>query len=192
MLPSNKKDFTEALINFNPEKRQEANNLFPQVYDQLKSLAKVYISRENPNNTLNVTDLVHEAYFKMVDQNRVDWKGKTHFFAVGATAMRRILVDYARAKKRVKRGGDQVRVELEEGRAISIHNDEHVLLIDEAIKELEKVDPRQAEIVELRFFSGMTVKEVAESLQVSKRTIEGDWTMAKAWLKRYIKAQEEE
>ena len=189
MLPSNKKDFTELLINLDPKRRQDADELFPQVYDQLKSLAKVYISRENPNNTLNVTDLVHEAYFKMVDQKRVDWKGKTHFFAVGATAMRRILVDYARAKKRVKRGGDQKRVELEEGRAMSIHNDEHVLLIDDAIKELEKIDKRQAEIVELRFFSGMTVQEVAEALQVSKRTVEGDWTMAKAWLRTYIKSQ---
>lgn len=189
MLPSSKKDFTEALINFNPKDHQDANRLFPQVYDQLRSLAKVYISRENPNNTIDVTDLVHEAYFKMVDQKRVDWKGKTHFFAVGATAMRRILVDYARAKKRVKRGGDKVRVELEEGKAISINKDDDVILIDDAIKELEKVDQRQAEIIELRFFSGMTVKEVAEALQVSKRTIEGDWTMAKAWLKRYIKAQ---
>ena len=100
--------------------------------------------------------------------------------------MRRILVDYARAKKRIKRGGDKVRVDLEEGKAISIHKDDHVILIDDAINELEKIDKRQAEIIELRFFGGLTVKEVAESLNISKRTVEGDWTMAKAWLQRYI------
>ncbi|MCB0478832.1 MAG: sigma-70 family RNA polymerase sigma factor, partial [Crocinitomicaceae bacterium] len=160
MLPSSKKDFTEALIHFNPADHEDANRLFPLVYDQLKSIAKVYVSRENPNNTIDVTDLVHEAYFKMVDQKRVDWKGKTHFFAVGATAMRRILVDHARSKKRVKRGGDKIKVDLDEGRAISVNNDEHVLVIDDAIKELEKVDKRQADIIELRFFSGMTVQEV--------------------------------
>lgn len=191
MLPSSKKDFTEALIHFDPSESKDANRLFPQVYDQLKSLAKVYVSRENPNNTIDVTDLVHEAYFKMVDQKRVDWKGKTHFFAVGATAMRRILVDYARAKKRVKRGGDQIRVDLEEGRAISVNNDAHVLLIDDAINVLEKLDPRQAEIIELRFFAGLTVQEVAEAMQISKRTVEGDWTMAKAWLIRYIKENQD-
>lgn len=189
MLPSLKKEVTEVLENYNNKNRDDADRLFPLVYDQLKSLAKVYMSRENVNHTLGTTDLVHEAYFKMVDQNRVDWKGKTHFFAVGATAMRRILVDYARGKKRVKRGGDKVRVELEEGKAISIDNEAHIIIIDDAIKELEKIDQRQADIVELRFFSGMKVAEVAEALGVSKRTIEGEWTMAKAWLRRYIHEQ---
>jgi RNA polymerase sigma factor (TIGR02999 family) len=191
MLPSNKKDFTEALQRFDNKNRKDADRLFPIVYDQLKSLAKVYMSRENIDHTLDATGLVHEAYFKMVDQSRVDWQGKTHFFAVGATAMRRILVDYARAKKRVKRGGDQVRVDLEEGKAISIHNDEHIIIIDDAITALEKIDKRQSEIVELRFFGGLTVKEVAEAMNISKRTVEGDWTMAKAWLQRYIKRDQD-
>ncbi len=144
------------------------------------------LDRESPNHTLQPTALVNEVYMKMVDQKRVDWRGKSHFFAIGAKVMRRILVDHARTKKRHKRGGQWQRIPLADEMRVSNRNDEDVLAIEEALEKLSQVDPRQAEIVELRFFGGLTVQEVAEVLSVSKRTIEAEWTMARAWLRREL------
>jgi RNA polymerase sigma factor (TIGR02999 family) len=121
-----------------------------------------------------------------LDQSRVHWRGKTHFLAVGAQIMRRILVDHARHHRRAKRGGGRVRIELDEQLAISPQRDEDLLAVDEALGKLARLDPRQAAIVELRFFGGMNVAEVAEVLNVSKRTVESEWTAIRAWLRREL------
>lgn len=166
--------------------REAAQRLFPLLYDAFHRLAARYLKRESPGHTLSPTALVHEAYMKLVDQTRVNWQGKTHFFAVGAQAMRRILVDHARAKHRAKRGGGRARIQLDEQIALSPQRDEDLLAVDEALDKLAKVDPRQATIVELRFFGGLGVAEVAEVLGVSKRTVEAEWTAVRAWLRREL------
>jgi len=166
--------------------RPAAEQLFGLLYDAFRGLAARYLKAERAGHTLSPTALVHEAYLKLVDQSRVNWQGRTHFFAVGAQVMRRILVDHARGKGRVKRGGGRIRIQLDEGLALSPQRDEDILAVDEALAKLAKVDPRQAAIVELRFFGGLSVAEVAEVLGLSKRTIEGEWTVARAWLRREL------
>lgn len=163
-----------------------ADRLIEQVYAKLHALAEELLRHESPSHTLQPTALVNEAYLRMVDQNRVDWKGTTHFYAVSARMMRRILVDHARGKKRLKRGGDFHRIQLTEDICVSSRNEEDVLAVDDAINKLGQLHPRQAEVVELRFFGGLSVKQVAETLGVSKRTIESDWTVLRAWLRREL------
>ena len=163
-----------------------AAELVPLVYSELRSLAAAILRQENRGHTLDPTALVHEAFLKLVDQTRVQWKGRAHFFAVCAQAMRRILVDHARGKHRQKRGGGRVRLTLKPDLALSPSRDEDVLALDEALEKLTRLDPRQARIVELRFFGGLNVSEVADVLGVSKRTVESDWTMVRAWLRREL------
>lgn len=160
--------------------------LFPLVYDAFHEIAARYLKSEKPGHTLSPTALVHEAYLRLVDQDQANWQGRTHFFAVGAQVMRRILVDHARRKHRVKRGGHRHRISLEENVALSPERDEDLIAVDEALGKLAQTDPRQAAIVELRFFGGLSVAEVAEVLGVSKRTVEGEWTMVRAWLRREL------
>lgn len=171
------------------EKSVTPPELVDEVYDDLRRLARRYMSRERSNHTLQPTALVHEAYMKLADQTRVEWQGRTHFFAIGAQAMRRILIDHARGRQRDKRGGDWLRVtwaeEVFPGGKRDL-SDEEVLDLDRAIRELAEVEPRQASVVELRFFGGLTVEEVAEALEVSKRTADGDWAKARDWLKQRL------
>lgn len=170
--------------------RSAAERLFPLLYDAFHELAGRYLKSERSGHTFSPTALVHEAYLKLVDQTRVQWQGKTHFFAIGAQAMRRILVDHARHRQRQKRGGGRDRIELDESVAISPQRDEDLIAVDEALGKLAQVDARQAAIVELRFFGGMSVAEVAEVLGVSKRTVEAEWTMVRAWLRRELSHEE--
>lgn len=166
-----------------------AAELLPAVYEELRHLARGYLKRERSDHTLEPTALVHEAYLRLVDQDRLSWRGKTHFLAVGAQMMRRLLVDHARRRGRVKRGGDWRQVTLDHavtpllGRSLG---PEELLALEEALTKLAALDPRQARIVELRFFAGLEVAEVAEVLGVSKRTVEGHWTHARAWLRREL------
>jgi len=187
-----REDVTEVLAQLRGGDQKAADRLLPMVYDEFRALARHYLGQERLNHTLQPTALVHEAYMKLVDQTRVDWQGKSHFFAVAAQAMRRILVDHARSRQRDKRGGGRARVALDEAVALSPQKDEDVLALDEALERLAKLDPRQAKVVELRFFGGMNVEEVAQALGVSKRTVEGDWTFARAWLSRELRDGEEE
>ncbi len=166
--------------------RQAADRLMPMVYEEFRRLAQSYLGREDTAHTLQPTALVNEAYLKLIDQTRVNWQGRTHFFAVGAQVMRRILVDHARGKQREKRGGGRQRIALDEQLTISPSRDEDLLALDEALDKLSAIDARQARIVELRFFGGLTVDEVAEVLGVSKRTVEAEWTMIRAWLRREL------
>ena len=183
-------DATRALLALRDGDAAAAERLLPLVYDRLRGLANRFLGAERAGHTLQPTALVHEAFLKLVEQERVDWAGRTHFFAVGAKAMRRILVDHARGRRRDKRGGGAVRVELREGAALSPERDEDVLALDEALARLEARDARQARIVELRFFGGLNVEEVAEALGVSKRTVEADWTMLRAWLRRELSSDD--
>ncbi|QDV47816.1 RNA polymerase sigma factor [Stieleria neptunia] len=166
--------------------RPAADQLIQQVYEKLRALAAELLRHESPTHTLQPTALVNEVYLRMVDQNRVDWKATTHFYAISARMMRRILVDHARGKKREKRGGGRQRIELEDDLCVTHRNDEDVLAVDDAIVKLASLHPRQAEIVELRFFGGLSVAQVAETLGVSKRTVEADWTFLRAWLRREL------
>ncbi len=170
-----------------------AERLLPLVYDELRGLAGGYLRHERPGHTLQATELVHEAFLKLVDQTRVEWKGRSHFFAVSAQAMRRILVDHARSRVRDKRGGGLQRVTLhEEVRALPglECGHEDLIALDDALRELAQVDERQAKIVEMKCFGGLKVKEIAGAIDVSVRTVEGDWTHARAWLRRRLSGED--
>ena len=160
-----------------------ASRLLPLVYSELRDLAARYLRRERHGHTLSPTALVHEAYLRLVDQTSADLQGKTHFYAVCAEAMRRILIDHARGRQRAKRGGDWRRVAFDQ--VVSELGLLEVELIDfrDSLQRLAKLDARQAKVVELRLFAGLSMAEIATVLKVSKRSAEGDWTHAKAWLR---------
>jgi RNA polymerase sigma factor (TIGR02999 family) len=142
--------------------------------------------RESPNHTLQPTVLVHDAYLKLVNQGQAQWRDRNHFFAVAAQTMRRVLVDHARSRAREKRGGESIKMSLDDALGISEQSDPDILAVQAALERLTALDPRQAHIVELRFFAGLSVEEVADVLEVSKRTVEGEWTMISAWLRREL------
>ncbi len=186
MAASDSKTSTQLLAEATAGNSAAVARLLPQVYDELHRIAQSYFRSESKAHTLQPTALVHEAYMKLIDQNQTDWQGRTHFLAVGAQAMRRILVDHARTKQRVKRGGRHNRIALDEHLALANVDHDNLPSLDNALQELAKLDTRQAHIVELRFFGGLTVDEVAEVLGVSQRTIGNEWRMAKARLKRAL------
>ncbi len=160
------------------------SKLLPLVYDELRRMARAYLVRERRNHTLQATELVHEAYLRLVDLEHIQWQGRAHFRAVAATAMRRILVDHARRRGRLKRQGGGQKVPLDSGAVISSGPDESLLALEEVLCRLASLSPRRARVVELRFFGGLSVDEAAEVLGVSPRTVDNDWTFAKTWLHR--------
>jgi RNA polymerase sigma-70 factor, ECF subfamily len=162
-----------------------AEQLFPVVYDELRALAAQQFRRERAGHTLQPTALVHQAYLALVGNERINFRARTHFFATAAKVMRQLLVDHARSRLRDKRGGGRARVPLREDQ-ITVQCEEDILAVEEALEMLEKVDSRQAEIVELRFYGGLTVDEVAVALGISKRTVEAEWTMIRAWLRKAL------
>jgi RNA polymerase sigma factor (TIGR02999 family) len=169
--------------------RATAEELMPLVYDQLRRLARAYMSRETPGHTLQPTALVNEAYLRLVDATQISWRGRTHFLAVGARVMRHLLIDHARGRGRQKRGAGWQRVTFSQMLPHLRQRDldlEQLLVMNEALDRLAELDERQARVVELRFFGGLTVPEVSQLLGVSQRTVEGDWTHARAWLKREL------
>ncbi len=159
-----------------------ASQLIPVVYSELRRLAGSYMRRERVDHTLQATALVHEAYMKLVEQRAVNWQSRAHFFGVAAQLMRRILIDHARGHTREKRGGEQKRVSLEDAFVFSEQHADELLAVDDSLNRLAAIDPRQARVVELRFFGGLSVEEAAEVLGVSPKTIKRDWSVAKAWL----------
>lgn len=165
--------------------------LLPAVYKELRRLAESYMRREYPGHTLQPTALVHEAYFKLIDQNSVKWQNRAHFFGVAAQLMRRILIDHARAKQAAKRGGSQAKVSFDEGLhwAETDEQSADLLALDAAMEKLAKIDERQAKVVELRYFGGLSVEETAEALQTSPATVKRDWAVAKAWLYRELSSE---
>jgi RNA polymerase sigma-70 factor (ECF subfamily) len=163
-----------------------ADSLLPLVYTQLRDLAGRYFKGEREDHILQPTELVHEAYVRMVDLDRIEWRGRTHFYALGATTMRRILVEHARKRDRLKRGRDPERVSLEEGLALSKEKSVDVLAVEEALQELETSDPRAAKVIEMKFFGGMTEVDIAQNLGVSRRTVQNEWRLGKAWLRNFL------
>jgi len=159
-----------------------ASKLMPVVYAELRRLAGSYMRRERSDHTLQATALVHEAYLKLIEQRAVNWQSRAHFFGVAAQLMRRILIDYARGHTRDKRGGEQKKVSLDEVLLFSEQQSDKLLAVDDSLNLLEKIDARQARVVELRFFGGLSVEEAAEVLGVSPKTVKRDWSVAKAWL----------
>lgn len=179
-------DATELLSDLSGGDGRAADILLPLVYDELRQIAQTYISREPADQTLEPTALVHEAYLKLVDQTRVDWQGRTHFKAVAAQAMCRLLVDHARSRNRRKRGGGWRRISLYDAYQLSERNDLDALSLQEALDKMRGLDGRQAEVVELRLFGGLSNEEAARILGVSTRTVERDWKMGQAWLRREL------
>ena len=181
MAPS-EADVTELLSRMAEGDNSAAEKLIPLVYEELKRLARSYMRRERADHTLQTTALVHEAYVKLVGQTSMRWQGRSHFFAVAAQLMRRILIDHARRNLRLKRGGAKEVFPLDEALVFSPAYSEEILKLDEALDRLEQLDARQSQIVQLRFFAGLTVEETAESLRISPKTVKRDWAVAKAWL----------
>ena len=166
--------------------KESLDKLMPAIYDELRRQAAHYLRQERPGHTLQTTALIHEAYVRLVDQRNVQWQNRAHFFGIAAQMMRRILVDHARTKKRAKRGGSDIKVSLDDNAVAVKGQDLDVVAVDEALSRLAKIDEQQSRVVELRFFSGLTVEETAEVMGISPATVKRDWSMAKAWLHREL------
>jgi RNA polymerase sigma factor (TIGR02999 family) len=182
-------EITEMLRELSDGGKPEAwNNLLPLVYEELHRQAARFLRKERQGHTLQTTALIHEAYLKLIDQRDVNWESRTHFYAIAAQAMRRILVDYARTTHRKKRGGDDVKLPLEEAMlVVAEEKSVDLIALDEALNKLAEQDEQQARVVELRYFSGLTLEETAEALHVSRATVASDWSMAKVWLYRELR-----
>ena len=190
MTGSKPSEVTRLLRQLDAGDRSGVDQLFAAVYQQLRNLAGQFFRREPEGNTLQPTALVHEAYMKLVDQTHADWHGRTHFFAVAAQAMRRILVDHARQRGAAKRGGNRHRIALDDNLAVESNRDTDLLALDDALTKLTKLDPRQARMIELRFFGGLSVAAVAKVMGMSTRSAEREWTMVRAWLRRELSASD--
>ena len=190
MKSSRSSRVTQVLEKYEPGDRKATEQLFADVYTELRAIAAGYLRRERKNHTLRPTALVHEVYLKLVDQTRVSWRSQAHFLAIAAQAMRRILVDHARRRAATKRGGNRHRIALDDNLAGEFNRDVDVLEVDAALTKLTELDRRQAHMVELRFFGGLTVEQVAEATGISKRSVEREWTMVRAWLGREIRTSE--
>jgi RNA polymerase sigma factor (TIGR02999 family) len=175
-------DVTRLLQQWSTGQEQALDRLLPQIHDELRKLAASYLRRERPDHTLQPTALVNEAFLKLVDQRAVKWQNRAHFFGIAAQAMRRILVDHARAHASSKRGGAIRKVPLNDAAVMGRVMDVDLLALDEALTRLAAMDPQQSRIVELRFFGGLTTEETAEVMHISLATIGREWRMAKAWL----------
>lgn len=175
-------EVTQLLQQWSAGRQEALDRLLPEIYAELRRLAASYLRRERPEHTLQPTALVHEAFLKLVDQRAVRWQNRAHFFGIAAQAMRRILVDHARAHTAAKRGAGETRVPLETAQLASAMPDIDILALDEALGRLAALDPQQSRVVELRFFGGLTMEETAEVLQISPATVGREWTLAKAWL----------
>ena len=188
MTEPSPRDITQMLIDWSNGDREVLDRLIPAVYGELRRQAARHMRRERPGHTLQTTDLIHEAYLRLVDQKNVRWQNRTHFFAVAAHLMRRILVDHARRRHRTKRGGSAVALPLEEGLVLAAaKSNADLLALDEALTRLAAIDVRQSQIVELRCFSGLSIQETATVLGVSRTTVKDDLNLAKAWLRREIR-----
>jgi RNA polymerase sigma factor (TIGR02999 family) len=168
----------------------ETDKLFTVMYDDLRRLAGKFLQNEPLRNRLSSSSLVHQAYMRMVDQSRINWQGKTHFFAIGATVMRRILVDHARKVHSLKRGGGWDRRQLTDEVTFELSKDSDVVALDDLLVTLAELNPRQAKIVEFRFFGGMTMREIAAEMNLGLRTVEKEWAMSRAWMRRELRSSE--
>jgi len=181
-------EITELLQDWSEGDESALERLMPLVYEQLHRLAHQHMKREKPGHILQTSAVINEAYLRMVDSPRIHWQNRAQFFGIAARVMRRILVDEARKRRSDKRGGDAIQVTLNEAINVALEQAANVTALDDALKTLEAIDPRQSKIVELRFFGGLSVDETAEVLKVSPGTVMRDWTFARAWLKNEMGA----
>jgi RNA polymerase sigma factor (TIGR02999 family) len=179
---SSPEEVTTLLNQLADGEQEAAARLVPLVYDELRRIAAARLRRERPDHTLQATALVHEAYMKLADQRAAKWQNRAQFFGVASQVMRRILVDYARGQKRLRRGGKQQKVAMEDVVLVSPDRTDELLAVNEALSKLEKLDPRQARVVELRYFAGLTIEEIAEVVGLASKTVTRELNVAKAWL----------
>jgi RNA polymerase sigma factor (TIGR02999 family) len=166
--------------------REASDALLTLVYEELRRLAHYHLRNERPSHTLQSTALVHEAYVRMIGQDLPQWEGRTHFFAIAAQLMRQILVDYARRHRASKRGSGNCTLALDDALTVAERKDVDVLALDDALKALAEIDPRQSRVVELRFFAGLSLEETSQAMGIATATVQRDWTAARAWLHREI------
>jgi RNA polymerase sigma factor (TIGR02999 family) len=194
MTPStpSPQEITQLLIAGSNGSQDALERLFPVVYEALRRLAHHYMSRERPGHTLQTTAVVHEAYLRLIDQKHVQWQNRAHFFAIAAQMMRRILITHAQSHAYAKSGGGALKVSLDETAILSQERAGELLALDEALKGLTALDPRRSQVVELRFFGGLSNEEIAEVLKISPNTVTRDWNVAKAWLYREMSEEEDD
>jgi RNA polymerase sigma factor (TIGR02999 family) len=179
-------EVTGLLLDWNNGQPEALEQLMPLVYDELRHIAKRYLRKEREDHTLQTTALVHEAYIRLIDQKQANWQNRAQFFGVAAQMMRRILVDHARGHQADKRGGGAAKLSLDEAIEIADQKEVDLIALDEALNQLAQLDEQQCRVVELRFFAGLTVEEVAAVMKLSPATIKREWSMAKAWLHREL------
>ena len=181
-LSSQPHEITQLLAEWSEGNQAALDKLYPLVYNELRRLAHGYLRRERKGHTLQTTALINEAYLRLVDQKRVHWANRSHFFAISAQIMRRILIDHARRYDYAKRGGGAQRISLDEAAVVAKERARELLMLDEALNGLAKIDPRRGRVVELRYFGGLNNEEIAAVLKISENTVTRDWNMARAWL----------
>ena len=179
---SSRHEITEWLLDWSNGDHSALEKLTPLVYRELHRLAQAYMRGERAGHTLQTTALVNEAYVRLIDASNMNWQNRLHFYAVAAKLMRHILVDFARSRSQMKRGGDVEPLPLNEALTVSADRTAEIINLDEALNNLAKLDQRQCQVVELRFFGGLTEPEIAEVLKVSPRTVHSDWSLARSWL----------
>lgn len=183
-------DVTRLLRDWGKGDQNAANELFPIIYEELRRLARRYMSAERTDHTLQTTALIHEAYLRLAQQTRAEWQSRTHFYAIAAHVMRRILVDHARSRAYQKRGGAvaNIPLDVEENALVAPIRGDELVALDSALERLAGFDPRKAKVVELRYFGGLEAQEIADVLGISAITVTRDWKMAKAWLRQELNA----
>lgn len=190
MPDSAPQQITQLLLAWGNGDRAALETLMPLVYDELRKVAARHMRRQRPDHSLQTTALVNEAYMRLIDSSQVRWQNRAHFFAVSAQLMRRILVDFARSRTNLKRGGAAQQVTLDEALVIAPERGTDLLALDEALTKLAELNPRQAQVVELRYFGGLNEEETAEALKVSLRTVQRDWKLARLWLYRELSSEQ--
>jgi len=183
-------DVTRMLVDWGRGNPEVLAELMPIVYDELRRLAEHYMRREHPGHTLQPTALVHEAFLRLVDQTKVEWQSRAQFFGIAANLMRQILVEHARRRRTLKRGGMEYKISLDELVDLGVEPDVDLVALDDALRDLSALDPQKSRVVELRFFAGLSLEETAEVLGRPRTTVFREWTLAKAWLLREIKRNE--
>ncbi|MEP7340129.1 MAG: sigma-70 family RNA polymerase sigma factor [Acidobacteriota bacterium] len=181
-------DITQLLLKWSDGDRSALDQLLPLVYNELRRLARSYLRRQAQQSVLQPTVLVHEAYLKLINQQHVSWQNRAQFFGLAAKIMRDLLVDHARRTQAAKRGGGDYSVSLTEADRVGQQKDFDLIALDEALDRLTKLEPRHSRVVEMKFFAGLTIEEIAEALKVSHATVERDWSLARAWLHREMSA----
>src|SRR5215510_13806490 len=179
-------NITQLLIKWRNGDHAALDELASQVYSELRRLARYYLSQERPGHTMQPSDLVQEAYLRLVDEKEIDWQNRAHFFGIAAMRMRHILVEHARSRQAAKRGAGEYRLSLSEADRLAGEGDVNLLALDDALQRLEALDLQKSRIVELRYFGGLTIEETAEALRISTATVKRGWRMARAWLRSEI------